>query len=150
MVNPYARQYAKVQANTVSQEKLLIMLYEGAVRFLGHAHEELSEGRLSTGKTALSKGMAIIAELQNSLDREAGWDGAERLYDLYDYMMRALTEANISGELERIEEVRTMLSNLCDTWRQAVDSQGSSAFVSKPVSSTLLQGAAQEPFKASV
>jgi len=150
MVNPYARQYAKVQANTVSQEKLLIMLYEGAVRFLGQAHEELGEGRLATGKTALSKGMAIIAELQNSLDRQAGWDGAEQLYDLYDYMIRTLTEANIGGDLDLITEVRAMMSDLCDTWRQAVDSKGRRSFVSKPMSSAELQGAARQPFKASV
>jgi flagellar protein FliS len=141
MVNPYARQYAKVQANTVSQEQLLIMLYEGAVRFLGQAREELGEGRLSTGKTALSKGMAIVAELQNSLDRESGWDGAENLFDLYDYMMRALTEANISGNLECIDEVRTMMVDLCDTWRKAIDSKANMAFVSKPSQVAVAQGA---------
>jgi len=141
MVNPYARQYAKVQANTVSQEQLLIMLYEGAVRFLGQAREELEAGRLPTGKTALSKGMAIIAELQNTLDREAGWDGAEDLFDLYDYMMRSLTEANISGNLVHIDEVRSMMSDLCDTWRKAIDSKANASFVSKPSTVSMAQGA---------
>lgn len=123
MVNPYAQQYTQVQTTTVGPEQVLLLLYEGAVRFLGQARENLDAGRIGPGKTALSKAVAIIAELQNSLDPEAGWDGAQDLAHLYGHMILELTQANLRGELHRIDAVRDLLSGLYGAWREAIDSQ---------------------------
>lgn len=122
MANPYADTYVETQTATVAPDRLLLLLYEGAIRFLGRAREELAQGRLGPGKTALSKGMAIIAELQNSLDPGAGWVGAEDLSHLYGHMMLELTEANLKGDLGRIDRVRDLLSHLYDAWREAIES----------------------------
>ncbi|MBI5137098.1 MAG: flagellar export chaperone FliS [Nitrospirae bacterium] len=149
MANPYTQQYAQVQASTVSQERLLVLLYEGAIKFLGQARESLGENRLSRGKTALSKAMAIIAELQNSLDLKAGWSGAEDLYHLYGYMTLELTQANLKGELERIDQVRDLLGGLCDAWRQAIESQEREAVASRVPGAASLTGE-RTRFRASV
>ncbi len=90
---------------------------------MGQARDAIGIGNLPVGKTALSKAMAIVAELQNSLDLNAGWDGARDLYDLYGYMTVELTEVNVKGEIERIDPVREMLSKLCQSWREAIESQ---------------------------
>jgi flagellar protein FliS len=120
MANPYAQQYTQVQTTTVGPEQVLLLLYEGAVRFLGQAREHLDAGRTGPGKTALSKAVAIVAELQNSLDPEAGWDGAEDLGHLYGHMILELTQANLRGELDRIDAVRDLLSGLYGAWREAI------------------------------
>ncbi|MFQ5508851.1 MAG: flagellar export chaperone FliS [Leptospirillia bacterium] len=120
-MNPY-HQYQKTQATTISQEKLMLLLYEGAIKFLGQARQDLEDGRLGPGKTALSKGMAIVAELQNSLDHEAGWDGSEDMSHLYSHMILELTEANLRGDLDRIDGVRGLLTGLYDAWAEAIES----------------------------
>ena len=149
MSNPYTQQYTQVQTSTISPEKLMVLLYEGAVKFLGQAREELAAGRLSTGKTALSKGMAIIAELQNSLDLNAGWEGAQGLYDLYGYMTLELTEVNVHGELDRIEPVRSMLSELCQSWQEAIESQATQGTTAHARAAGAKAGA-RAPFSAAV
>lgn len=125
MANPYARRYTQVETTTLPPERLLLLLYEGAIGFLGRAREALAEGRLGPGKTALSKGMAIVAELQNSLDPAAGWDGAQDLSHLYGHMILELTEANLRGDLTRIDRVRELLAGLYGAWAQAIDSVAS-------------------------
>jgi flagellar protein FliS len=122
MANPYARSYTENQTATLPPERVLLLLYEGAIGVLGRAREELGAGRLGPGKTALSKALAIIAELQNSLDPSAGWDGAEGLFHLYGHMILELTEANVGGDLSRIDRVRGLLSGLYEAWVQAVES----------------------------
>jgi flagellar protein FliS len=122
MANPYARRYTEVQTSTLPPERVLLLLYEGAIGFLGRAREELSRGRLGPGKTALSKALAIVAELQNTLSPTAGWDGAEGLFHLYGHMLLELTEANVAGDLKRIERVRELLTGLYEAWTQAVES----------------------------
>jgi len=122
MANPYAHRYTEVQTSTVSPERVMLLLYEGAIRFLGRAREELGAGRLGPGKTALAKALAIVAELQNTLDPAAGWDGAEGLFHLYGHMILELSEANVTGDLKRIERVRELLANLYEAWTQAVES----------------------------
>lgn len=123
MRNPYARQYTEVQATTVGPEQLLLLLYEGAIGYLGQAREGLAARRLGPGKTALSRAMAIITELQNSLDLEAGWDGAQDLGHLYGHMILELTQANLKGELHRIDAVRDLLAGLYGAWREAIESR---------------------------
>jgi flagellar secretion chaperone FliS len=122
MANPYARRYTEVQTSTLPPERVLLLLYEGAIGFLARAREELARGRTGPGKTALSKALAIVAELQNTLSPTAGWDGAEGLFHLYGHMLLELTEANVAGDLKRIERVRELLTGLYEAWTQAVES----------------------------
>lgn len=148
MANPYARSYTENQTATLPPERILLLLYEGAIGFLGRAREDLAEGRLGPGKTALSKALAIVAELQNSLDPAAGWDGAETLSHLYGHMILELTEANVGGDLTRIDRVRALLENLYDAWTQAVESTATPAPDTPPSGGA---GAGERaPFRAQV
>jgi len=151
MANPYARSYTENQTSTLPPERILLLLYEGAIGFLGRAREDLAAGRLGPGKTALSKALAIVAELQNSLDPTAGWDGAENLSHLYGHMILELTEANVRGDLTRIERVRDLLSGLYEAWRQAVESApGAPAPDVPPAGGTASGPASGAPFRAQV
>jgi len=122
MVNPYAQRYTQVQTSTIGPEQLLLLLYEGAIRFLGQARAHLGEGRIGPGKTALSKAVAIVAELQNSMNFEAGWDGAEDLSHLYGHMLLELTRANVDDDPAPIDAVAELLSGLYGAWKQAIAS----------------------------
>ncbi len=131
-MNPYHQQYAQTQTSTVGPEQLLLLMYEGAHKFLGLARQALADGQLGPGKTALSRAIAIIAELQNSLDHDAGWSGSQDLAQLYSYMIMELTQVNVSGEIARIGEVQNLLNGLYDSWREAIDSTRQAA-ASAPV-----------------
>lgn len=114
------RSYKSSKANTASREDLLILLYEGAIRFLERSIEEFASGSLSDHKMSLRRGIAIIAELQNTLNFEKGGELAIQLFDLYAYMLDQLTQANLRKDMECIRDVIRHLSTLLEGWRDAV------------------------------
>ncbi|MEO5346174.1 MAG: flagellar export chaperone FliS [Magnetococcus sp. YQC-9] len=114
------RSYKSSRANTASREDLLILLYEGAIRFLERSIDELKSDRLSDHKMSLRRGIAIIAELQNTLNFEKGGELATQLFDLYAYMLDRLTHANLRRDPEAIREVIRHLNTLLEGWRDAV------------------------------
>ncbi|MBF0172798.1 MAG: flagellar export chaperone FliS [Magnetococcales bacterium] len=127
------KRYKTSQANTASREDLLILLYEGAIRFLERAIKEKDAKRLSEHKMYLRRGMAIVAELQATLDFQKGGDLAIQLFELYGYMMDRLTEANIKQDMEQIKIVIKNLGILLEGWREAVKQvQGQAAAMAPP------------------
>ncbi|MBF0179854.1 MAG: flagellar export chaperone FliS [Magnetococcales bacterium] len=126
------RSYKTSRANTASREDLLILLYEGAIRFLERSIEELAEGRLSEHKMSLRRGIAIIAELQNTLNFEKGGELAVQLFDLYAYMLDQLTQANLRKDASLIREVIQHLNTLLEGWRDAVRQVKSGSIAALP------------------
>ena len=114
------RKYRTSQANTASREDLLILLYEGAIRFLDRSIKEMEAKRLSEHKMYLRRGLAIVAELQSTLDFEKGGDLAVQLFDLYGFMLERLTQANMKKDVEQIKIVIKNLETLLEGWRDAV------------------------------
>ncbi|MBF0427954.1 MAG: flagellar export chaperone FliS [Magnetococcales bacterium] len=114
------RSYKSSRTNTASREDLLILLYEGAIRFLERSIEELNAGSLSEHKMSLRRGVAIIAELQNTLNFDKGGELAIQLFDLYAYMLDQLTQANLRKDVTYIREVIRHLGTLLEGWRDAV------------------------------
>ncbi|HIJ84043.1 MAG: flagellar protein FliS [Magnetococcales bacterium] len=127
------KRYKTSQANTASREDLLILLYEGAIRFLERAIKEKEAKNLSEHKMFLRRGLAIVAELQATLDFQKGGDLAIQLFELYGYMLDRLTEANIKQDMEQIRIVIKNLSTLLEGWRDAVRQvQGQAAAAAAP------------------
>ncbi|MCF6289680.1 MAG: flagellar export chaperone FliS [Desulfobacterales bacterium] len=120
-MNHYPRQYQNTQVNTSSPEQLLIMLYDGAIRFVRQAQEAMAAGNRKTRLEKISKAMAIICELANTLDHGAGGEIAGNLDRLYEFMNRELLQANVHHDAERLVRVGEMLTGLRDTWRQAIE-----------------------------
>lgn len=114
------RSYKSSRANTASREDLLILLYEGAIRFLERSVAEKEAGNLSKHKNYLSRAIAIVAELQNTLDFEKGGELAIQLFELYGFMMEYLTQANITQDCSLIDRVRGQMMTLLEGWRVAV------------------------------
>ncbi len=120
VANPYA-QYQKNQIETADQGKLLMMLYEGALRFLGRSRKALEEENLEEANNNLVRVQEIMAELMSSLDLESG-EVAVSLFRIYEYMHYLLVEANIKKTAEPLVQVEKMLVELRDTWREALTS----------------------------
>lgn len=111
--------YKKASIETVSSEKLLIMLYDGAIRFLGNAQKAIDDKNIEHAHNQIVKTEDIIIELMSTLDMQ--YEISTSLYSLYEYMYRRLVDANITKDKQLIEEVKSFLSQLRDTWVEAID-----------------------------
>ncbi len=124
-MNLYLKQYQKNQIETSSPEKILIMLYDGAIQFVNIAKNEMSSGNepLNIQKihNNIMSAQKIINEFQNTLDIELGGEVAQNLYDLYTYLYKRLVDANIKKDATILEEVLFHLKELRNTWQQAID-----------------------------
>jgi len=126
MAHGYARAYQTQAVFTASPGQLVLMLYDGALRFLGHARDALqapedSPRRIEIVNTNLIKAQNILAELQASLNHEAGGDHAANLDRLYEYYIRRLLEANMKKKAEPVIEVENLVRQLRDGWAEMLN-----------------------------
>jgi flagellar protein FliS len=115
------KEYKNVQIQTANQGKLLIMLYEGCIKFLRLAKKSLEENNYEMSNTYISKAQNIISELTVNLDRENGGIIAENLAKLYDFMNRQLIQANVKKTVEPIEAVEELMTGLLEAWEQIIN-----------------------------
>lgn len=121
--NPYT-QYQRVGVETADRGRLLLMLYEGALRFLRRARKALYDRDLEGANNNLLRAEDIVSELMASLDLENGGEIAGGLFRLYDYMYHLLLEANLKKDPQPLGQVETMLEELRDTWKEALGENG--------------------------
>jgi len=117
ILDPY-RLYRESQVQTLSQEKLVLMLYEGAIKFCQQALKALEQRDYEQMSYYVGRVQDILSELMVTLNYEAG-DIAHNLYQLYDFMYRWLVEGNVKKSVTHIRQVRDMLGELRDTWEEA-------------------------------
>jgi flagellar protein FliS len=120
-MNAYLNRYQQNQVATASREQILIMLYDGAIRFTRQAVFAIGNGDTSGKVTGIQKAMAIVTEFRNTLDHQVGGDIAANLDALYDYMIRNLLQANMKNEVKPLEEVVGLLTDLRETWMEAIE-----------------------------
>ena len=113
--------YRTTQVQTASPADLLLMLYDGAIKWCKKAEMHLDNNEGEQAHKALLKSQDIIDELMVSLDPSAGAI-AQGLSQLYDYMRWRLVEANMQKSKEPITEVVKMLEELRETWAEAAKS----------------------------
>lgn len=119
-MNAYS-QYQQNQILSASPEQILLMLYDGAIRFNRQAMRGLEEEHLGNFHHGIKKTMAIITEFSNSIDHAIGGEIAENLDALYNFMIRELTYANLHKDMEKLRTVDTLLVDLRATWGEAVE-----------------------------
>ena len=126
IANPY-QQYQEANIESASQGKLLLMLYDGAIRFLMQAQQAAEQQRWSDAHKFNLRAQDIITELIVSLNYEAG-DVAKNLYQLYDYYNWRLVQANIKRDVEGVKEVMKHLRTLREAWVEAVKNTAGQTF----------------------
>jgi len=112
--------YETIQTLSDDPQRLVLRLYDGAERFLGQALRALAAGDIPRYCETTARAHAIIAELSSSLDRERGGEVADRLSQLYTFMLRHLTEGLIKRSPTHIEEVLRPLRLLREGFDGAV------------------------------
>ncbi len=120
MVLPNAyTQYQESQVLTASRGKLLLMAYDGAIRFVRQAQAHMETQAYEGQNTCLTKAQRILLELMYTLDHQADPDLAHRLTLLYEYLFNRLIEANVSDDINALREVEASLLNLRAAWADA-------------------------------
>jgi flagellar protein FliS len=118
-MNAYMSQYQNNQVLTASPEQILIMLYDGAIRFVRQAKQAIDEGKQGEKANAIGKAVAIITEFSNTLDYEVGGEIAIELNRLYDFMVTELSYVNANGDADRLMPVENILLELREAWVEA-------------------------------
>ncbi|MGI6550475.1 MAG: flagellar export chaperone FliS [Syntrophomonadales bacterium] len=117
--------YKNSAVETASPGKLLLMLYNGAIRDLDTAIQRIAEKDFETAHNRLVRAQDIITEFMCTLNMDYEISG--KLLALYEYLHRRLVEANARKDVEIINEVRGFLIELRDTWQEALNKTSSTA-----------------------
>ncbi len=114
--------YKETHIKTASGGKLIILIYDEAVRQLDYAIEILESGvpRLDSVSNAIIKTQDLITELMVSLDFEKGGEIAGNLFSLYMFFNKQLMEANVKKDADILKRIHTYVSDLRDAWHQVV------------------------------
>ena len=123
--------YKEIEIETASGLKLVVMLYQGAIRFLNLALEGNKVRKYDVVNNNIIKAQDIVSELISSLNFDAG-DIAQNLYSLYLYVNRRLLEANMQKDSNIIKEVIRLLETLKSAWDELLKNQKSYQNESKP------------------
>jgi flagellar protein FliS len=121
MSNGYGK-YKKTSIESASKEKILLMLYEGAIRFIKQAKEANQNKDIKARGELIGKAYDIVMELASSLDFKVSSSMATNLEQLYIYIMEELTRANITGQEKHLDNSLKILNILYDGWVKAVES----------------------------
>ena len=110
--------YKSNQVMTAPKKKLIIMLYEGAIKNLKLSKIAMFEKNIEKANTNLIKTQNILAELMSTLNFEEGGDIAKNLLSLYQYMYEKTVVANVEKNPDPVDEVIGFLEELKDVWAQ--------------------------------
>ncbi len=114
--------YKNTEISTADQKKLILMLYDGAIRFLQIAVDNMEPQKYDIVNTNIIKAQDIVTELMLSLNIEKGDTIASNLFNIYAYLKKHLLEANIAKDSKMLEESSGMLRQLREAWEQATNS----------------------------
>ena len=119
--NKYIKQYQTSNITTATPEKLMIMLFDGAIQFLQKAKTAIEEKNLLERSTNLESARKIIRKLMRTIDLENGNDVSKSLFRLYNKMAMKLIKANVSRNIGLIDEVLVDLTNIRWGFQKAIE-----------------------------
>lgn len=108
--------YQESQILTASREQLLLLTYDGVLRFLGRARRGLEQGNHHEKHVGLTRAETLIIELRRTLDFSASPDLATSLTHIYTYLLEELTRADVEDDASRIQHVMDLVGHLREAW----------------------------------
>ena len=108
--------YRTTEVNTASRLKLLVLLYEGAIRFARQAEQAINKGDMAAKGVMIGKVMAIVDELASTLDHGKAPEIAANLERLYDFTRDRLVKANLKNDTALLREAIGILNTLHSAW----------------------------------
>ena len=121
--NKYIKQYQTSNITTATPEKLMILLFDGAIQFLQKAKTAINENNYKERAANIDGARKIIRELMRTIDLENGNDVSKQLFKLYNKMAMNLIKANVQRNCERIDEVIDDLTNIRWGFQKAIEIQ---------------------------
>ena len=115
------QQYLRTQIQTASKEQLVLMLFDGVVRFCEQGRAALEKRDFEASHQALTRTQNIVLELLYGLDRARGGEIADNLVRLYTYALQRLIQANMTHESASLAEVQKIFRDLREAWAGALD-----------------------------
>jgi len=113
-----AQHYMQTQVRSSSPLELVVMLYDGILRNTAAAIDAMARKDIRARRDAISKSLAIISELQSTLNMDQGGDVAVQLDRLYTWMTQSLIDATVKQDPKPIHDVRRIVESLRDAWQQ--------------------------------
>ncbi|GAB6086322.1 flagellar export chaperone FliS [Alkaliphilus crotonatoxidans] len=117
MHNPY-NQYKESSIKTASPQELTLMLYNGAIKFMNQGKLHIQQKNVEGANEALKRAQDIIQELNITLDMK--YEISQNLRSIYLYILEKLVDANISKDCVYLDESIEMVTELRDTWKEAM------------------------------
>jgi flagellar secretion chaperone FliS len=112
-----ANLYQQTTVTTQNRGRLIVLLYDGAIKFLRQAVANIQAGDFLAKGRNIRKAQDIILELNTVLDMDNGGEIANNLRSLYNFMNRHLTQANLKCDPEMIQDVIRILETLSQSWK---------------------------------
>jgi len=118
--NPYQK-YKKTSIQSASREKLLLMLYEGAIKFIKLAIVAVEKNDIAARGTNIGRAYDIVLELNNTLNHEVGGEISKSLEQLYMFVTDQLTKGNIHSDKKALEDALGVMQTLHTGWQEAIE-----------------------------
>jgi flagellar secretion chaperone FliS len=122
MANPYQK-YKQTAIMSASKDQILLMLYEGAIRFTKMAITAAEQNNVPDRGKYIMRAYDIILEFQASLDHSVAGDLPQQLENLYVYMLEQYTKANLTGNVDSLKSCVQVLENLYQGWSQVINKE---------------------------
>jgi flagellar protein FliS len=116
--------YQQQSILTAPPERLVVMLYDGCLRFLNQAAYAMREDNGREADARLRRAEAIIDELMTTLDHKRGGEIADRLLGIYVFCRRHLLDARRANDPEMVEKVGELLGELREAWAEIATKAG--------------------------
>jgi flagellar protein FliS len=110
--------YRQQSVLTATPGQLVVMLYDGCLRFLNQTSHAMREENWGQASMRLARAEAVITELLTTLDLEQGGEIASRLQGIYVFCLRELTEARRNQDPEMVDQIGELLAELRESWAQ--------------------------------
>ncbi|ABW20021.1 flagellar export chaperone FliS [Alkaliphilus oremlandii] len=117
MNNPYG-QYKQNSVMTASPQELTLMLYNGALKFIGMAKINIQEKDIPKANESIKRAQDIIQELNITLNMD--YPISTNLRSMYTYILEKLVDGNIYKEIQYLDEAAEIITELRDTWKEAM------------------------------
>ncbi len=124
MYNPY-QIYQQSSVQTATPNHLIIMLYDGAIRFTKAGIQSIRERNIERANENFKKAQAVINELIASLNFD--YSISSNLASIYEYLLALLLKANLKKDVKPAEEALQFLVDLSETWKQVLKGAGNTA-----------------------
>jgi len=113
------RKYSNANADNVADadpHQLISIIFKHILANVAIASGAIARNETENKGKCLTKAIALVGELQDSLDMEKGGEISSGLFDLYDYIVRILVQANISNDTEKLDEVKSLVTEIKEGW----------------------------------